>query len=93
MNYLEVFVLLQVLDLLTTLVGFRVGAGEASVFISWLMRLTDPLSGLVIAKIIGLSWGAFCLWRRKPLAIRIANYFFAGVVVWNLYQITARVAG
>ncbi|MDP3001363.1 MAG: DUF5658 family protein [Bryobacterales bacterium] len=92
MNYLEVFVLLQLLDFLTTLVGLRVGAGEASPFISWLMQATTPLTGLMIAKLIGVAWGAFCLLRHKPFAIRLANYFFAGVVVWNLVQISARVA-
>ncbi len=87
MNYVEVFVLLQSLDMLTTLVGQRVGASEASPFIAWLMRLTTPLLGLVIAKCIAFGWAGYCLHRRKPFAIVLANYFFAAVVIWNLWHI------
>jgi hypothetical protein len=89
MNYLEVFAVLQLLDLLTALIGLRVGANEASPFIAWMMRLMTPLAALTVAKCIAFGWCALCLYRRKPKAIHIANYFFCGVVLWNLWHISA----
>jgi hypothetical protein len=87
MNYLEVFVLLQFLDFLSTLFGLRLGAAEGSPFIAWLMRSTGPLIGLLGAKFLAFAWCALCLVRRKPFAVKLANYFFAGVVSWNLYLV------
>ncbi len=87
MNFLEVFVLFQMLDLLTTLVGLRLGADEGSLFIGWLMRCTNPLAAMMIAKFVGAVWGGVCLFRRKPFAIVLANYFFGGVILWNSWQI------
>lgn len=87
MNYIAIFVLLQLLDFLTTMAGLRIGANEASPFIAWMMRLTTPFAGLMIAKCIALGWCALCLYRRKPFAIRLANYFFGAVVLWNLWHI------
>ena len=87
MNYLEVFFLLQFLDFISTMIGLRLGAAEGSPFIAWLMRSSDPLTGLAVAKLIAFAWGALCLVRRKPLAIQMANYLFAGVVSWNLWQV------
>ena len=46
---LTVFLCLQVLDVLTTLHGFRVGASESSPFISSLLSF-GPVTGLVISK-------------------------------------------
>jgi len=87
MNYLEVFFLLQFLDCIGTLIGLRLGAVEGSPFVARLMRSTDPLTGLAVAKLIAFAWGALCLVRRKPFAVQMANYLFAGVVSWNLCQV------
>ncbi len=87
MNYLEVFFLLQFLDFVSTLIGLRLGGAEGSPFIAWLMRSTDPFTGLAVAKVFAVGWGALCLIRHKPLAIRMANYVFAGVVSWNLCHV------
>jgi hypothetical protein len=92
-TYIEVFVLLQVLDFLTTLVGLRLGAAEMSPFIAWLMRLGGPLAGLTAAKLIGLGLGGLCLWLRKPRAIQLANYYFAALVSWNMWHILVLTRG
>jgi hypothetical protein len=86
-TYLEIFVLLQVLDFMTTLVGLRMGGTELSPFIAWVMRLSDPLTGLTVAKLIGFGVVGVCLWLKRPRVIHVTNYFCAGLVVWNLYQI------
>jgi len=49
----SVFVLLQVLDVLTTLIGLHLGAGEASLFISRLMRV-GPVPALMVSKILAV---------------------------------------
>jgi hypothetical protein len=86
-NYLALFVLLQVLDLMTTMIGLRLGAGEANPWVVGLMRVHNPLVCLMVAKAAALGWGVLCLIRKKPLAIRIVNYMFAGLVMWNLFVI------
>ena len=83
MGIYQVFVYLQLLDLLTTLVGFRIGAAEASPFIRFLMHL-GPVWGVGASKILALGLGAICLYFNKPHLIRLATYWYAGLVVWNL---------
>ena len=56
----------QALDFVTTLIGLHLGAGEGSLFISWLMSATNPVAALTIAKGVGFAWGGYCLLRRKP---------------------------
>lgn len=83
MPYLEVFVYLQVLDLLTTLVAFRLGAQELSPFIRWMMGL-GPVVGVTLAKIAALALAGACIWLRRDRVIRWCNYWFAALVFWNL---------
>lgn len=87
MTYVEVFVLLQVLDFMTTLVGLRMGGAEMSPFVAWVMRMTDPVTGLTAVKVLGFGLAGFCLWKQKHRVIRLANYYFAGIVVWNVWMI------
>ena len=83
---LSVFVALQMLDILTTLIGLRAGAQEASVFIGRLMH-ADPISGLLISKILAVALVAVALKFRRTRAIVFLNYWFAAVVSWNLLLI------
>ena len=79
----QVFVYLQLLDLLTTLVGFRVGAAEASPFIRTLMH-TGPMTGVFLSKILALGLGGYCVYTRKLGLIRLISYWYGILVVWNL---------
>jgi hypothetical protein len=83
MGFYQVFIYLQLLDLLTTLIGFRIGAAEASPFIRVLMHL-GPVVGVGLSKVLALGLGAICLHFNKPHLIRWATYWYAGLVVWNL---------
>jgi hypothetical protein len=87
MTYIEVFVLLQVLDFMTTLIGLRMGGSEISPAISWLMRATTPVIGLTAAKLLGFGLAAFALWARRDRLVRWVNYIFAGIVLWNVFNI------
>ena len=71
------------LDLLTTLVGFRLGAAEGSPFIRLFMH-AGPALGIFASKAIALALGAFCVYIRKNHLIRWATYWYSGLVVWNL---------
>jgi hypothetical protein len=79
----QIFIYLQLLDLLTTLVGFKFGASEASPFIRVLMHW-GPAVGVTISKLVALSLGAVCVYQKKERLIRWASYWYGGLVVWNL---------
>jgi hypothetical protein len=79
----EVFVYLQLLDLLTTLVGFRIGAAEASPFIRALMHV-GPAAGVLLSKVLALGLGAYCVYAKKFGLIRLVSYWYAALVTWNL---------
>ena len=80
---LKTFVALQMLDVLTTLIGMRVGAGEASPFIGRLMHVS-PISALLIAKIYAVLLVSLALRFKRPRLVVFINYWFAAVVGWNL---------
>ena len=80
---LTVFVALQVLDILTTLMGLQMGAGEGSVFLGRLMR-AGPLAALLIAKIIAVLLVAMAMKFKRPRVVVFLNYWLAAVVSWNL---------
>jgi hypothetical protein len=78
-----VFIYLQLLDLLTTLVGFKMGAREASPFIRLLMH-AGPAVGVMASKMLALGLGALCVYLKKDHLIRWASYWYCGLVAWNL---------
>src|SRR3954451_1574993 len=80
---LTVFVVLQVLDILTTLLGLQMGAREGSAFLEHLMRM-GPIAALLIAKIIAVLLVSIAMKFRRPRVVVFLNYWFAAVVSWNL---------
>ena len=88
MGIYQIFIYLQLLDLLTTLLGFRVGAAEASPFIRMLMHV-GPAAGVVASKILAIGIGALCIKVKKPHVIRWASYWYSGLIVWNLMVMLA----
>lgn len=88
MNIYQVFIYLQLLDLLTTLVGFRVGAAEASPFIRMLMH-AGPVAGVVASKVLALGIGALCVATKKVHVVRWISYWYGGLIVWNLMVMLA----
>lgn len=80
---LTVFVALQVLDILTTLMGLALGAQEASFFVARLMKL-GPVAALLIVKIMAVFLVATALRFKRPRVVVFLNYWFAAVVTWNL---------
>ena len=84
----QVFIYLQLLDLLTTLVGFKLGASEASPFIRLLMH-TGPFTGVFLSKVVALALGGVCVWAGKTRLVRFASYWYGGLIVWNLMVMLA----
>ncbi len=83
---LALFVGLQMLDILTTVIGLHMGAGESSTFIGRLMRV-DPMAALLIAKLFAAALVAIALKMRRPRAVVFLNFWFVGIVSWNLAMI------
>jgi len=83
---LTTFVSLQTLDILTTLIGLRVGASEGSIFISRLMRL-GRIAALLISKIFAALLVCLALRWKRPRVVVFLNYWFVPVIAWNLYTI------
>jgi hypothetical protein len=81
--HLQVFIYLQLLDFLTTLVGLRLGLSEASPFIHWLMKL-GPAAGLFASKVLAVALGFLCVWLNKRRLLHAINYWYAALVLWNL---------
>jgi len=80
---LQIFVYLQLLDLLTTLIGFKLGAAEASPFIRMLMH-AGPAAGVIASKCIAMALAGLCMYVKRSHLVRWANYWYAGLVIWNL---------
>jgi hypothetical protein len=88
MGIYQVFIYLQLLDLLTTLLGFRVGAAEASPFIRLLMH-AGPAMGVIVSKVLALGIGAYCAYVNKVHIVRWISYWYSGLVIWNLMVLLA----
>ncbi|HVV44955.1 MAG TPA: hypothetical protein VHC72_07105, partial [Bryobacteraceae bacterium] len=87
MLIVQVFVYLQLLDFLTTMVGFRLGAHEVSPFIVKLIHSTTPAIGVAASKVVGLAIGGLCIASGRVKLLSLANYWYAALVVWNLAMI------
>jgi hypothetical protein len=83
-HLVEVFLYLQVLDILTTLIGFSLGNTEASPVVRMMVHW-GPFTGLVLSKILAVSLATTCLLLHKRKLILLINYWYGAVIVWNLY--------
>jgi uncharacterized protein DUF5658 len=74
------FIVLQALDILTTVLVIRVGGGaELNPLICKFVAQFGLIGGLITAKVLAV---AIALRLRKLLPV--ANLLFAAVVAWNL---------
>jgi hypothetical protein len=79
-----VFVYLQLLDVVSTLIGFSLGNSEASPFIRLLIRF-GPVTGLLLSKLVAVGLAAACVAMKRAALIGWINYWFAVLVLWNLW--------
>ena len=73
---------------MTTLIGMRLGLGEASPFIRYLMQV-GPSAGLAVSKIVAFALCGICIWLNKRNVVRWINYWYAALVVWNMALIVS----
>src|SRR4051794_40731208 len=83
---LEIFLYLQVLDVMSTMIGFSLGNAEASPFVRLLVRF-GPLAGLAASKVLAAGLVLVCYRLGRPILVLWINYWYAALVVWNLYTV------
>jgi len=83
---IQIFFYLQALDLLTTLIGLKLGISEASPFIRYLLHF-GPSIAVAASKIVAMVLAAICIKLNRSRLLRYVNYWFAAIVVWNLINI------
>ncbi len=88
MDIVPIFIYLQLLDILTTLVGFRMGANEASPFVRLLMSV-GPGWGVLLSKLLAIALGAACVHWKRLHVLRWASYWYGGLIIWNLMIVLA----
>jgi hypothetical protein len=82
----QLFLYLQVLDLLTTLVGFKLGISEASPFVRSLMHF-GPGIAVAASKVAAVTLAGICMALNRSYLIRWINYWYAALIIWNLFSI------
>ena len=85
--YLQAFVYLQLLDFLTTMIGLRLGLSEASPTVRPFIEPFGAAAAVGLSKLIAFSLAGFCLFIGRERIIRLINYWFATLVVWNMMLI------
>lgn len=93
-NVLPVFLFLQCLDILTTLIFLSKGVREGNPLISWaLPYVHTPWIGLAAVKLLAMLIGFCCYSNGKIAALRLANVGYAVIVGWNLLTIALAAFG
>jgi len=89
-NALPIFVILQCMDVLTTLTFLRSGVAEGNPLMHLAIAYAHtPWVGLVITKSIAVLIGGYCYRSRRMTLLRRANAGYSLVVGWNLVAIAA----
>jgi hypothetical protein len=81
-----VFIALQLLDVITTVLGLRVGAYEGNFVVARLMHW-GPELGLLLAKFLGFLVLLLMHAAGRLRLLRMLNTWFALLVTWNLLVI------
>lgn len=81
---IQIFLYLQLLDVMTTLIGMRMGLSERSPFVRLLIEAGGPGAGLALSKAVAFVLVGLCLRLNKGRLVRWINYWYAGLVVWNM---------
>lgn len=88
MMYARIFLYLQLLDFLTTLVGFKLGAAEMSLFVRCLIQF-GPIAGVALSKLVALGMAGLCLYFDKGHLLRWICYWYAALAIRNICMILA----
>ena len=89
----QIFWLLQLADVATTLWGFEIRLGEMNPLVVFMMQLTNPITGLLLVKAIIATPAYFYAVSRKWNAVGMVNDIYIFIVLWNLLMIACRYTG
>ena len=78
------FIVLQALDLVTTLVAFHFGAFEVNPVVGHLVAVLGPTSGVLCSKVVAV----IIAFRVRKL-MWVVNLFYTGLVGWNTFVLLA----
>lgn len=78
------FIVLQALDLLTTLIAFHYGAFEVNPLVARLTTSFGPTGGVLFSKVIAVP-----IVLRVRKLMWLANLFYLGVACWNTFVLVA----
>lgn len=82
--------ILQCLDVLTTLIFLSKGVTEGNPVIKWMLPMTHaPWIGLVAAKLTATLLGVYFYRKGRVNTLRLANAGYFLIVAWNLTAIAA----
>ena len=84
----QIFLCLQAVDVITTLLVLRIGGQELNPVLRGFMQL-GPMTGLLAGKMTVLTIGAFVVWCRRARVLVIANRFYMALAVWNIATLIA----
>jgi len=83
-----IFVILQILDLITTLWFTHFGLREGNPLVLWLTHFAPNFTaGLFLIKAWAIGMGWIAKRAGHPMFFYITNPLFAFVVLWNMYWI------
>jgi len=80
---LMLFILLQLMDVATTIVAISLGGDEKNPLVSYLMNV-GPIAGLLISKLVVIGIAVVGALMSKYKGIRWANVAFTAVIIWNV---------
>jgi len=80
---LTLFIILQLMDFLTTLVAIAMGGAEQNPLVQAFFTL-PPVYGLALSKLVVISIAVAGYYVGKHRGIRTANYAFSAIIIWNI---------
>lgn len=83
MRLLQIFCILQLMDIITTLVAFQYGAVEMNPLVGHFLKM-GPVVGLFASKMLVCGVAAMFLYRQKMRTLLIANAAYGCIILWNI---------
>ncbi len=83
MGPLALFVYLQILDFLTSVLFLKMGLRETGLVARFLVGW-NPVLGVMMVKLAAILVGVIAVRLQKGRVRRLANVGYGGVVAWNL---------
>jgi hypothetical protein len=81
---LMLLVLLQICDLITTLVVLSLGGQEGNPVVQHFFA-RGPVFGLVATKVCVVVMGILLAYGGKRRGLRTANWVYTAVIIWNIF--------